>query len=90
MRPSKFLVRLEAAIAAIAAILGITTIFWRDWIEALTGWDPDHHNGSSERLIVAFLLVIALTLGLLARHHRRLVMARSAIQQFPSSSGRLS
>jgi undecaprenyl pyrophosphate phosphatase UppP len=83
MRPSKFLVRLEAAIAAIAAVLGITTIFWRDWIEALTGWDPDHHNGSFEWLIVSVLLIIAVTLGLLARHHRRLVIMRSVGQQFP-------
>ena len=78
MRPSKSLVRLETAIASIAAILGITTIFWHDWIEALTGWDPDHHNGSFEWLIVLALLVIEVTLGLLARyHHRRLLIMRT-------------
>jgi undecaprenyl pyrophosphate phosphatase UppP len=75
--PSKFLVRLEAGIACVAGALGILTAFWHDWIEALTGWDPDHHNGSVEWLIVLVLLVIAVSLGLLARHHRRLLMIPS-------------
>jgi undecaprenyl pyrophosphate phosphatase UppP len=82
MRPSKLLVRLETVIASISAVLGIMTIFWHDWIEALTGWDPDHHNGSLEWLIVFVLLAIAVTLGLLARHHRRLLIMRGASQQF--------
>jgi hypothetical protein len=51
MRGSKVRVRLETAIAVFAAALGILTIFLHDWIEALTGWDPDHHNGSFEWLI---------------------------------------
>lgn len=80
MRPSKFLVRLEIAIAAISAVLGIVTIFWHDWIEALTGWDPDHHNGSFEWLIVVALLVIGAALGLLARYHQRLLGLRTAGQ----------
>jgi undecaprenyl pyrophosphate phosphatase UppP len=81
MKPSKFLIGLETTIASIAAVMGIITIFWRDWIEALTGWDPDHHNGSFEWIIVAVLLVIAATAGLLARHHRRLVSVRRASSQ---------
>jgi undecaprenyl pyrophosphate phosphatase UppP len=61
----------ETAIAAIAGLLGIVTIFWHDWIETLTGWDPDHHSGSAEWLIVVVLLVVAAGLGLLARRHWR-------------------
>jgi undecaprenyl pyrophosphate phosphatase UppP len=80
MRPSQFLVRLEVAIAAISAVLGIVTIFWHDWIEALTGWDPDQHNGSFEWLIVVALLVIGAALGLLARRHQRLLVTRTAGQ----------
>jgi hypothetical protein len=72
---------LEAAVALFAGILGVTTVFWHDWIEALTGWDPDHHNGSFEWLIVAALLLIAIVMGAVARRDSRLrataIMARS-------------
>lgn len=72
MRPSKLRARLEMAIASCAGILGVLTIFWHDWIEALTGWDPDHHNGSVEWIIVVVLLAIAVGIGLLARRDLKL------------------
>ncbi len=75
MGSSKFRARLETAIALFAGALGILTIFWHDWIEALTGWDPDHHNGSFEWIIVAALLAVAVVLGLMARRHWRLLAA---------------
>jgi len=53
------------------------TIFWHDWIEALTGWDPDQHNGAAEWLIVAGLLVVAVAMGIAARRHWRLLLADS-------------
>ncbi len=40
------LFRLEVSLAALTGILGVVTVFWRDWIEALTGWSPDHHKRS--------------------------------------------
>jgi hypothetical protein len=55
-----------------AGILGILTIFWHDWIEALIGWDPDNHNGAVEWIVVVGLLVVAVALGLVARRHWRL------------------
>jgi uncharacterized protein involved in cysteine biosynthesis len=75
LKASKVLVWLEINIALVAGALGIVTIFWRDWIETLTGWDPDHHNGSAELLIVVGLLTFAAVAGLLARRHWRLLMA---------------
>ena len=71
MRLSKWRARLEMAAALCAGILGILTIFWHDWIEALTGWDPDNHSGAVEWIVVAGLLVAAVTMGLAARHHAR-------------------
>ena len=71
MRPSRFRVRLESAIAVVAGALGILTIFWHDWIEALTGWDPDHHNGSFEWIIIVALLAVAVAVGALARRDWR-------------------
>lgn len=77
MKPSKLLARLETAVAAVTGLLGILTIFWHDWIEALTGWDPDQHNGAAEWLIVAGLLVVAVAMGIAARRHWRLLLADS-------------
>jgi hypothetical protein len=71
----------EAAVAGAAALAGVVTIFWRDWIEALTGWDPDRHSGAAEWVIVAGLLTLAAVLGGVARAEwRRAVRSRMAPQ----------
>ena len=73
MRRSKVRAQLETAVALLAGILGILTIFWHDWIEALTGWDPDQHNGTAEWIVVAGLLAVSAAIGLVARRHWRLL-----------------
>lgn len=72
---SKFRAALESVIALSAGSLGIVTIFWHDWIESLTGWDPDHHRGTAEWLIVAMLLTAAAIAGIAARREWRLLAA---------------
>jgi hypothetical protein len=69
--PQGFLFKAEAAAAVLFGVMGVATIFWRDWIEAIFGWDPDHHNGSFEWFIVAALLIAAVLLGFLARRSYR-------------------
>jgi hypothetical protein len=86
MRPSKIRVGMETAIAVCAGALGILTIFWHDWIEALTGWDPDHHSGSSEWVIVAALLVVAAAVGSVARRDWRR-SAASAVLRHGTETG---
>ena len=81
VKPSKARIGLETAIASLAGALGVLTIFWHDWIEGLTGWDPDHHNGTFEWLIVVALLAIAAVLGAVARRDWRL---RAAATGAPS------
>ncbi len=81
LKPSRFRVVAETAIALLAGALGVLTIFWHDWIEALTGWDPEHHNGSFEAMIVAVLLLTAAAVGASARRVWRL---RAAASQSPS------
>jgi len=73
LRRSKVRAQLETAVALLAGILGILTIFWHDWIEALTGWDPDQHNGTAEWIVVAGLLAVSAAIGLVARRHWRLL-----------------
>jgi hypothetical protein len=76
MKLPKLRLGLETGAALLAGSLGLLTVFWRDWIEGLTGWDPDHHNGGVEWLIVAVLLTVAVAMGLMARRDwRRLTAA---------------
>jgi hypothetical protein len=58
---------LEAGLALLCGVLALVTVFWRDWIEALTGFDPDHHNGSLEWLIVGGLFAACVLVGRAAR-----------------------
>jgi hypothetical protein len=68
----------ETALAVVTAILAVVTLITREWIEALTGWDPDHGNGAVEWLIVAVLLVATVALGTLARSDYRRYQALPA------------
>ena len=63
----KLRARIESGLAVVTAALFILTLISREWIEALTGWDPDHGNGSLEWVIVAVLLVAAVALSVRAR-----------------------
>jgi hypothetical protein len=78
MKFARYRLYLETGIAVLAGGLGLLTAFWHDWIEGLTGWDPDHHDGSVEWLIVAILLAVALASGLLAHRDRRRLAADSS------------
>jgi len=50
----------------VTGLLALVTVFWRDWIE-VTGWEPDHHNGTVEWLIVGVLATVTVFAALLAR-----------------------
>jgi hypothetical protein len=61
----------ELAVASTSGLLSIVTIFWRDWIEALTGADPDQHSGVVEWGVVLALAVLAGFLAMAARRDFR-------------------
>ena len=72
------LFRIEVALAVLTGVLGVLSLFWRDWIEALTGWSPDRHNGSVEFGLIAVLLITSVSCAAVARStHRRLVALSS-------------
>jgi hypothetical protein len=52
----------EVGFAAMTGLLALITPLFPDWIEAVSGWDPDQHNGSVEWMIVVGLLVVTITL----------------------------
>jgi hypothetical protein len=57
---------IETALATSCGFLALLTLVSRDWIEALTGYDPDQHDGSVEWMIVAALALLCVLLSLAA------------------------
>lgn len=57
----------EAVLASACGFLAVLTSFWPDWIEELTGFDPDEHSGSVEWTIVAGLALACVVVSLAAR-----------------------
>jgi hypothetical protein len=56
----------EIVLASFTGLLGLITPFFPDWIEAVSGWDPDQHDGSVERMIVVGLCVLSIAIFSLA------------------------
>jgi hypothetical protein len=57
----------EALLSGFSASLALLTLLWRDWIEIVLGFDPDHGNGSAEWIAVMVLVGISIGTGALAR-----------------------
>lgn len=62
---------LDLVLSGFGTFLGLLTIVWHDWIETVFGVDPDHGNGSAERIAVVVLLMIGAIAGALARREWR-------------------
>jgi hypothetical protein len=58
---------IEATMATVSGIFFLLTLFWKDWIEIVFGFDPDHHSGSLEWLIAAVSFAITIIFFVLAR-----------------------
>ncbi len=64
---SRTLFSIEAALAGVAGLLTVLTLFTREWIEAVFNVDPDGGDGSLEWLIVVVLAVVTVVFAVLAR-----------------------
>jgi pilus assembly protein TadC len=71
----------EAITGVVGLVLFIVTLFSREWIEELTGWDPDGGNGSLEIGLVFALLALSLTSMLFARREYRSARTRVTLSQ---------
>ncbi len=65
----------EATTAAIGLILFVVTLVSREWIEALTGWDPDGGSDALELALALSLLAVSAASMLAARRVYRLAVA---------------
>jgi hypothetical protein len=78
VRIRRFRFWIESFTAGASLILGLVTSVWRDWIEAVSGFDPDSHSGALEWFVVAGLLVVAAAAGTAARSEWRQLQSASA------------
>ena len=53
---------IEIGLGAITGLLALITPIFPDWIEFVSGWDPDQHNGSVEWLIIVGLFVVTVVI----------------------------
>jgi ABC-type uncharacterized transport system permease subunit len=65
----------EIGLASIAGLLAPITSIFPDWIEFVSGWDPDQHDGSVERMIVVGLFIVTIVMAALAAIEWRLTPA---------------
>ncbi|GLS20326.1 hypothetical protein GCM10007874_33430 [Labrys miyagiensis] len=68
----------EVGLAAITGLLAFITPVFPDWIEVLTGWDPDQHDGSVEWTIVVGLFVVTIALIAAATYEWRRTIAAAS------------
>ncbi|HUY25225.1 MAG TPA: hypothetical protein VMV09_07985 [Candidatus Saccharimonadales bacterium] len=62
----------EAGLATLTAVSALVTQLWPNWIELVFRADPDHGNGSLERVLVGVCLVAFLAnITLAGAEHRR-------------------
>jgi uncharacterized membrane protein len=52
----------EIGLAAITGLLALITPIFSDWIEFVSGWDPDQHDGSVEWLIIVGLFIVPIVM----------------------------
>jgi hypothetical protein len=62
---------IESLLCAVTGLLAFVTLFWHDWIERTTGWDPDKHGGAVEWLAVGALAAASITFASMANRERR-------------------
>jgi hypothetical protein len=58
---------IEACVSVCSLLLFIVTLAWPNWIELISGIDPDHGDGGCEQWIVAASALTAMTAFVLAR-----------------------
>ena len=61
----------EAGFASASGTLAVLTLVWRDWVEAVTGFNPDPGNGVLEWGVVVGLALACVLSGMATRREWR-------------------
>jgi hypothetical protein len=69
----------ESVMASFTAVLAVLTLAWRDWIEGVFGFAPDHHNGSFEWELIIVCAMVTVLFGALAAREWRKAPLRTAL-----------
>ncbi|MGE0879545.1 MAG: ABC transporter permease [Acidimicrobiia bacterium] len=69
--------KLQATLAVVSAVLAVLTAVNAEWIEELTGLEPDGGNGELEWLFVAAFALVAVLLSAFSYRTRRAALAHS-------------
>jgi hypothetical protein len=77
---SKLRVRfwIELGLSAASAVSLFLTIVWKEWIEMLTGLDPDNHSGSAEWMLAGLCALAMILFAVLSRYEWRRTSAAPA------------
>jgi uncharacterized membrane protein len=67
--------RIEMVLAAVSAALSLLTLVFPEWIEALTGLEPDAGSGALEWIIAGVFLTATVVSTILARRDFRRLAA---------------
>jgi len=70
-RPGRIRIAIEIILFLVAAGLFVATIVDPEWIEALTGLEPDEGSGSLEVVITVVTAVVAVAFGVLSGYDVR-------------------
>jgi len=57
---------IESVLATVSGALLVLTLFWKDWIEAIFGVDPDAGSGQLEWMIGGLLIALTVTFSAFA------------------------
>ncbi len=60
----------ETVLASVAGTVAALTVVWPDWVEGVTGFSPDRHDGWFELQLVLSCALVAVIFTVLA-HRRR-------------------
>jgi hypothetical protein len=64
-------ISLERIFSWVTAALALATLVWPDWIEILTGFDPDQGSGAVEVAVVVAMIVLCIGLRVDVRRLQR-------------------
>ena len=68
--------RFEMVLASVFALLTIATLIWPNWIEVVSGIEPDRGSGEAERWVWAVFAGVAVLATVLSRRDYRAAKRR--------------